>query len=116
MIPDIKYNLHDSSITGVQITPKSTVRFTIDLYSVFHPNIKSIFLTFEKIFNYDSVSTYAQKILDEAEPNEIGCRIDKFQYDTNKPSNLHDLWFYLATDWEGALRIHCESMSIEIIK
>lgn len=110
--PEVKYELHDSTIVAASTGRSREVVITIDLYSIFYPNKPRIQLRFDDIKNLDTVQRYMDKIQQEADDEYIGCRINAFHYDTKKESRSGDYWFFFDTDWCGPVRIHCSNMSM----
>lgn len=117
--PEIIYDLHDSVIVSVSTGPHHEVALVIDLYPIFYPDKPRIILRFGDIFNYEKVRKYFDRIVAEADKDEeyyIGCRIDSFQFDTQKTSRVNNCWFFIETAWCGKLRIHCSKMTMNQIE
>ena len=106
-ITDLKYEFHDSLLEKVEIDPRREITLHIILYSVYYKAGPSVLVRFGGITNFDSVSTFFGKIVNEECNEEEGyIRIDALRYDNRKESKAGKLFFYLALDCQGEIKIH----------
>lgn len=112
-LPEITYQLHDSSIVAVASGPRQEVAFVIDLYPIFYPTKPRIVLRFGGILNFESVQRFVANVEADADDSKyIGCRIESFQYDTKRDSKSDDYWFFLEVAGSNSMRIHCSKMTM----
>jgi len=113
MKTEIKYNLHDSLITDLFITPGGEMTLSVKLYPIYYPGDRKTTLCLGGILNFEKVSKFAEKMLSGLkEDREFAWRIDGFAYDTKKPSSSGNLYFFLQVDHMGGIRIHCTRMTM----
>ncbi|MBW4683289.1 MAG: hypothetical protein KME19_24860 [Microcoleus vaginatus WJT46-NPBG5] len=115
-LPDLKYNFHDALLEKVEVGPRREVTLHIILYSVYYEGGPSVQVRFGAITNFDSVSAFFSKIVDEESNEEEGyIRIDTLHYDKRKQSTAGKLFFCLASDWKGEIKIHCAKLVVSDI-
>lgn len=110
-LPKIEFELHDSYIDAISFGPGRSVLIIVYLYPIFYPEASPVELRFGGILNYKKVNSYFNAILNDAD-DEIGCGIDAFHYSTRKISKVNDYYFFLDTQWEGRIEIHCSEFSM----
>jgi len=117
MIPDIKYDLHDSLIFGIGIGPRQELKLKISLYDIYYSNHSDIEIRFGGIFNIEACEKYFMEMNKEfEEDSELCFRIESFQYDTKKHSKPNDLYFYLKVEYMDDIRVHCTKYNIKDIE
>ena len=111
IVPDIPFDFHDSTIVSISIGPGREVAFSIDLYPIFYPPKPRVTVHCNGIKNYEVIERYAKRIIDEADDQYIGCRINVINYDTKRVSRKNDYWIFLDTEWLVIMVPHGQSVS-----
>ena len=117
MSMQIQFNYHDSYIDCIEILDDNTIRLRVVLYSVYYHDTNSVSITFAGIFNEEKTKQYFKAILRNADsPTDIGCGIQRLDYDSKKESVQNNLYLHLITNWEDKITIHCKSFFEKIEK
>lgn len=111
-LPEISYNLHDSTIINTIFDEKGRLEVDIELYEIFYPDKPIVKLIFSGIFNLEKVEALAQAMLnDPCEDDWLGYRINAFHYDEKCQSTNENLYLYFDVEHNKPVKIHCKKIT-----
>lgn len=111
-LPEIEYNLHDSTIIAASYDVKGRLELDIQLYEIFYPNKPVVKLIVSGIFNLEKANGLVQAMVsDPFEDDWLGYRVNAFHYDQKRESTKENLYLFLDVEHNKPVNIHCKKIN-----
>ena len=111
-LPEIEYNLHDSTIVSARYDEKGRLELDIQLYEIIYPEKPVIKLVISGIFNLEKVKRLVVAMVSDPFENEwLGYRINAFHYDQKRQSTKENLYLWFDVEHNKPVNIHCKKLN-----